>query len=205
MSRDPATTDPDSAPSDGSGQRQAEEVSDRFRRVSVGFTERVDAVPPGHWEAPAPCEGWVARDVVRHVVEWFPAFFLTIWEVPQPVVPSVDDDPAGAWAAVRDAIQDALDDPEVLARERDTPLGSSFASAISTGAIPDVLVHTWDLARAAGLDETLDADEISRLVASIEEMPFEAMESSGHYRARVPAAADADDQTRVLNAFGRRP
>jgi len=205
MSRDHATSDSDSALSEDSAGGEATEVSGRFRRVSVGFTERVDAVPPDGWDAPAPCEGWVARDVVRHLVEWFPPFFLTIWEVPQPVVPSVDDDPAGAWAAVRDALQDALDDPDVEARERDTPLGSSFATAIATGAIPDVLIHTWDLARAAGLDETLDADEISRIAASIDEMPFEAMESSGHYGPRVPTAAGADDQTRVLNAFGRTP
>ena len=206
MSRDHTMTDPDPTVSaGGTGRSEAEEVSDRFRRVSIGFTERVEAVPPDRWDAPSPCEGWLARDVVRHMVEWFPAFFLTLWEVPQPVVPSVDDDPAAAWATVRDAIQDALDDPEVEARERDTPLGSSFASAVATGAIPDVLIHTWDLARATGLDETLDAEEISGLAASIDDMPFEAMESSGHYGARVPPEAGADDQTRVLNAFGRRP
>ena len=180
-------------------------VSTRFRVVAEGFTARVEAVPADRWDAPSPCEGWVARDVVDHLVTWMPAFFLTLWEVPQPDVPPVDDDPAGAWAAVRDAIQDALDDPEVAARERDTPLGSHFADAIAMGGVPDVLVHTWDLARAAGLDEHLDPGEVARLAADVENMPFEAMEGSGHYGPRVPAPAGADAQTRLLTAMGRTP
>ena len=70
---------------------------------------------------------------------------------------------------------------------------------------PDVLVHTWDLARATGLDETLDADEVARLVQHLEDMPFEAMEASGQYGPRVAAPPDADDQVRLLTAMGRTP
>ncbi len=50
-----------------------EEIADRYRRVAGGFTDRVQAVPDEAWEQPAPCEGWVARDVVGHLVEWVPA------------------------------------------------------------------------------------------------------------------------------------
>jgi uncharacterized protein (TIGR03086 family) len=65
-------------------------------------------------------------------------------------------------------------------------------------------VHTWDLARATGLDETLDADEVHRLVEAMEPMD-EAMRSSGHYGPRVDVPADADEQTRLLAFTGRRP
>jgi Mycothiol maleylpyruvate isomerase N-terminal domain len=44
------------------------EISDRYRRVAGQFTRRVEAVPDGAWDNPAPCEGWVARDVVGHLV-----------------------------------------------------------------------------------------------------------------------------------------
>ena len=50
------------------------DIANRYRRVAATFTERVRAVPQDAWEWPAPCEGWVARDVVRHLVEWVPAF-----------------------------------------------------------------------------------------------------------------------------------
>ena len=47
----------------------------RHREVAAGFTARVrDA---SDWDATAPVPGWRARDVVGHLVEWFPAFLET--------------------------------------------------------------------------------------------------------------------------------
>ena len=51
------------------------EIAERYRRVAGRFTERAHEVPDAAWDQPAPCDGWVARDVVRHLVEWVPAFF----------------------------------------------------------------------------------------------------------------------------------
>jgi hypothetical protein len=69
-----------------------------------------------------------------------------------------------------------------------------------------LLVHTWDLARAVGLDETLDADEVHRLVTGFDAMDPQmdaAMRSSGHYGPRTEVPADADEQTRLLAFTGR--
>ena len=42
-----------------------------FHRAVAGpFTQLVRGA--ADWEAPAPVEGWAARDVVRHLAEWFP-------------------------------------------------------------------------------------------------------------------------------------
>jgi uncharacterized protein (TIGR03086 family) len=183
------------------------EISDRYRTVAAQFTERVKAVPDGAWSNPAPCEGWDARDVVRHLTDWLPGFFFEQWGVAARPAPSVDDDPLGAWLAVDGAIQDALDDPAVADAVRDTHMGpSSFADQIDMICTPDVLIHTWDLARAAGLDETLDPTEVARGVAGVESMPPEvdqAMRDSGHYGPRVVVPADADAQTRLLAFMGR--
>lgn len=188
----------------------ASESSDRFARVAAQFTERVRAVPDDAWENPAPCEGWVARDVVRHLVGWLPGpgYLLGTWNVDTGPLPSVDEDPLGAWEAVRAAIQGALDDPAVADREEDAgpPGRLTFAAAVDMTVTPDVLVHTWDLARAAGLDETLDPDEVARQMAGIRAMPPEvdaAMRDSGHYGAKVDVAPDADEQTRLLAFMGR--
>lgn len=68
----------------------------------------------------------------------------------------------------------------------------------------DVLVHTWDLARATGQDESLDPDEVHAFLVGIE--PWDAaLRSSGHYGARVPVPADADEQSRLIAFTGRRP
>ena len=52
------------------------EISERYRKVAAAFTQRAEAVPDDAWDNPAPCEGWVARDIVGHLVEWLPAFFF---------------------------------------------------------------------------------------------------------------------------------
>jgi uncharacterized protein (TIGR03086 family) len=186
------------------------EIAMRFEKVAAAFSERVEAVPTDAWELPAPCEGWVARDVVRHLVEWLPGpgFLLGTFGVETGPIPSVDTDPAAAWAVVRDAIQHALDDPVVAARVEDCgpPGRLSLEAAVDMTCTPDVLIHTWDLARATGLDERLDPEEVSRQVADIEALPPEvdqAMRESGHYGPRIDVADDADDQTRLLAFMGR--
>src|SRR3981081_1207070 len=99
------------------------EISERYRKVAGQFTQRAVAVPGGAWDNPAPCEGWVARDIVGHLVEWLAAFFFANCGIEAPACPSVDMDPAGAWAVVNGTIQTALDDPEIAGAERDTRMG----------------------------------------------------------------------------------
>jgi uncharacterized protein (TIGR03086 family) len=181
------------------------EISDRYRRVAADFARRVEVVPPGAWENESPCEGWVARDVVAHLVEWLSSFFFGTWGIDAGPVPPATESPSAAWTAVDRAIQSALDDPEVARQTRETPIGvSSFEDAVDQICTPDVLVHTWDLARATGLDETLDPDTVHRFVESMGPAD-EAMRASGHFGPRVEVPADADEQTRLIAFMGRRP
>src|SRR5262245_54255847 len=123
--------------------------------------------------------------------------------------PRVDREPPAAWAIVSDAIQRALDDPAVAERVEDCgPPGTlSFDAAVDMTCTPDVLIHTWDLARATGLDERLDAGEVHRQLVGMLTMPpevDEAMRSSGQFGSRIAVADDADEQTRLLAFMGRK-
>jgi uncharacterized protein (TIGR03086 family) len=182
------------------------EISDRYRWVSAQFTQRVKDVPEEAWDNPAPCEGWVARDVVRHLVEWPPALLFDRWGIAHPDRPTVDENPLGAWSAVSDTVQAALDDPAVASRVEEEPrLGPmSFEQAVDMVCTSDVFLHTWDLARATGLDETLDPDEVHRLFVGMEPMD-EMLRQSGHYGPRVRVPDDADEQTKLLAFIGRNP
>jgi uncharacterized protein (TIGR03086 family) len=160
----------------------------------------VAGVPAGGWDDPAPCEGWVARDVVVHLVEWLPGFFAG-WGLPFPALP---EDPAEAWGVVDRTLQAALDDPEVAARRHDTPLGPmTFADALVTFALGDVLVHTWDLARATGQDERLDPDEVHDTYERM--LPADEMIRGDQFGPKVPVPDDADEQTKLLAFVGRTP
>ncbi len=181
------------------------EIADRYRRIAGEFTRRVEGVSEQGWEQPAPCEGWVARDVVRHLVEWGPSMLFDNWEIDRPETPPVEKDPVGAWKAIDRAVQKALDDPAVSALERETQMGmntfENVADMIWTG---DVLIHTWDLARATGQDETLDAELVERMYEGMQPMD-EVLRSSGHFGPKAEVNDDADTQTKLIAFTGRRP
>jgi uncharacterized protein (TIGR03086 family) len=182
------------------------EIADRYRRVAARFTARIDEVPAEAWDDPAPCEGWVARDVVRHLVEWFPAFLDAAGGPPAPVGPSVDDDPAGAWSTLNNAVQGLLDDPIAAAKEISHPRAGTHRldEAVATFFLGDVVVHTWDLARATGLDETLDPDVVHDMLVGMEPLD-DMLRASGQYGPKVEVADDADEQTRLIAFTGRQP
>lgn len=180
--------------------------AERYRKVTATFTQRVREVPADAWENPAPCEGWVARDVVRHLVDWLPSYFCERWRIVIREHPSVDEDPLAAWEAVAAAFAAAFDDPAVAQRVVEgTPMGpQTFEDCFNAIGTNDIFLHTWDLARAAGLDERLDPDEVHEMLAGMEPWD-EALRSSGHYGPRVEVPPDADEQTRLIAFIGRQP
>lgn len=180
-------------------------AAERYRKVAATFTQRVRQVPPDAWANPAPPEGWDTRDVVRHLVEWIPGVWSKYAGIELPKGPSVDDDPLEAWLAVSDGLQAMLDDPNVASREIDMPMGRmTVEQAVNMICTSDIFLHTWDLARAAGLDETLDPDEVHQLLVGMEPMDH-VLRSSGHYGPRVEVPDDADEQTKLIAFIGRRP
>jgi uncharacterized protein (TIGR03086 family) len=180
--------------------------ADRHRVVAAAFTATVAGTPEDAWSRPAPPEGWVARDVVRHLLEWFPAFLAAGTGHALPAGASADDEPLAAWTTQAEAVQALLDDPAVAEVVHDLPhLGSlTLAEAVDRIYTTDVFLHRWDLARATGQDESLDPAECERLLAGMEPMD-EVLRQSGHYGPRVEVADDAAPQTRLLAFLGRTP
>ena len=176
------------------------------RRIAADFTATVGGVAPGDWDRPAPPEGWLARDVVRHLVEWFPSFLQSTAGISLPPGPSVDTDPAGAWRAQTAAVQALLDDPVAADEEHDFgPIGRmTLGGAVAMIYTADVFLHRWDLARATGQEETLDPDRCAEMLAGMEPMD-EALRQSGHYGPRVEVPDDTDPQTKLLAFIGRTP
>ena len=177
---------------------------EQHRRVAGAFSERVRGV--SDWDAPAPVEGWVARDVVRHLVEWFPAFLSGGAGVELPGGPSVDDDPVAAWQAQADAIQALLDDPATADRVLSNPHTGEVPLDVAVDRFytSDVFLHTWDLARASGQDDTLDAEMCAVMLAGMEPMD-EVLRASGQYGPQVPVPSGAPVQDRLMGFIGRDP
>lgn len=181
------------------------EIAQRFRTVADGFARRVEAVPATDWSRPSPCEGWDARDVVRHLIEWVPPFLQAGAAIELPVGPSVDEDPTGAWRSFSEGVQSVLDDSERSAVTFQHPRAGTHRldEAIAMFVLGDVLIHTWDLARATGLDETLDPGEVHGMRLGLEGLG-DALVASGHYAPAVSVPDEADEQVRLLALTGRR-
>lgn len=172
------------------------------RDIATTFTERVAGVRD--WDAPAPVDGWTARDVVDHLVTWLPGF-LSGGGVELPDVPSVADDPVAAWWAHTDAVQALLESPRAGEDFTHPHAGTQvLGTVIENFYIADVFMHTWDLARATGQDDTLDPDRCEAMLAGMR--PIEGiLRSSGQYGPAVPVPADASAQDRLLGFIGRDP
>jgi uncharacterized protein (TIGR03086 family) len=191
--------------------------ADRFRRAADGFQARIEAVPPDRWESASPCPGWTAGDVVIHVINEARRIVTTLRGVePSPVygvgvaamgsLPelSADADLSAAWKEISAQLTSAIDDPSCQAVELPTPVGPiPFGDTVE--ALPeDVLIHTWDLARATGGDERLDPELVAHVHAHLLPMD-EALRQPWAFGPKVPPPPGADPQTEFLCFVGRRP
>lgn len=96
------------------------DTSARYAEANAPLTAVLDAVPADAWTRPSPCEGWTARDVVRHLIETQRDFLTGRGFDIGPATGAdsaddtgVDTDPAAAWRAHSSAVAALLDRPEV--------------------------------------------------------------------------------------------
>ena len=185
-------------------RRDGESPAGRHRRVAGAFTAAVEATTD--WDAPTPVAQWRARDVVAHLVTWFPPFLAAGSGIELPLGPAVAEEPAQAWRHHCDTLQAVLDDPETERRVfahvhlPEVPL----AEAVDRYYTTDVLMHTWDLARAAGVDDGLDPAECEALLAGMLPMD-DVLRGSGHYGPKQPVPEDAGPVERLMAFVGRDP
>jgi uncharacterized protein (TIGR03086 family) len=180
------------------------EISERYRRRADAFAAKIASVPDDRWAAPSPCPDWTALDVVRHLVST-QGMFLGFVDRTLGDIPSVDDDPLAAWNAARAVVQHDLEDPERAGAEFEGGIGrQTFEGAVDRFLSFDLIVHGWDLARAAGLDERIDPEDVERTQAQAEAFG-DKMRSPFAFGPEVEVPAGADPQEKLLAYLGRRP
>ncbi len=172
-------------------------VADTFGRLVAGVTD---------WGARAPVDGWRARDVVFHLVDWIPDVLREGAGVDLPRRDADVPDPVGDWARFDSALRAVLAQPAVMGAPFAHPMAGTmpFPAALDMLVTPDVFMHGWDLARASGQPLVLDPDYSAALLGGMEGIE-EMLRSSGHYGQRVEVTADADVQDRLIAFIGRDP
>jgi uncharacterized protein (TIGR03086 family) len=189
------------------------DVVDRYRQACGGFAARLAKVRARDWARPTPCAEWNVRRLVNHVARGnlnyaalvrgaTAADFLHMRDAD-----ALGDDPLPAYersvARCVAAFDGALD------RVLDYPLGAVTGAQALAVRTTDTVVHTWDLARAVGADEELDAEliawvdaELDVIYAGLAESPVSA-ETTHRFFAAPHGTPGPTPQERVLYRMGR--
>jgi uncharacterized protein (TIGR03086 family) len=194
------------------------EIVERFRRAGAGFGRVLAAVAPEQWTAPTPCPDWDVRQLVNHVTRGnlnyrdlvrggSAADFLRRRDAD-----ALGRDPAAAFASSVRVCAEAHAAPGALDRVVDYPLGPLTARRALAVRTADTVVHTWDLARAVGADEALDAGLVGwidehreQIYADLPETPADAASTHRFFGPAVAGEAGESAQDRVLRWMGRTP
>jgi uncharacterized protein (TIGR03086 family) len=180
------------------------EIADRYRRLTADFAAAIEAVPADRWSAPTPCEGWTALDLVQHVVDSQSIMRSMIGREPTGAPPAADD-PLASFRSATAVVQADLDDPAIAETPFTGLMGeTTYEAAIDRFANTDLVVHRWDLARATGGDERLDAADVERVVEVTAGFDEQMMRSPGVFGPEVAVPDGADAQTKMLGILGRR-
>lgn len=169
--------------------------------AAAGFSAAVDAVTD--WSAPTPVAAWTARDVVGHLIEWLPGFLSNGAGVELLPV-SVEDDPAAAWQVRTAEVQALLDMPGDRIYRSDFLGEKPLAAAIDQFYTADVFMHTWDLARAAGVDPDLDEGRCEEFLGGLRQMG-DALRVGDQFGPEIEVPAGASAQDRLIGFIGRDP
>lgn len=179
-------------------------------RAADGFAAVLAQVGPEQWDLPTGNDGQDVRALVAHVVggDRMAAVILRGGTREQGIAEfsREDADLVAAFAEARAEEAAAFAAPGALDAVVAHPVADLPGSMLLGFRITEYGLHGWDLARAIGVDETIDPDVLAALWEFL--LPLEGlMAGSGMFGAGrsgdVPD--DAPLQLRVLDLSGRRP
>ena len=175
------------------------DVVERLRTAAAGLTRAISAGEANAaWDAASPCEGWSARDVADHIIGNYASVAGRLGSD----VARTGDLPRD-WVTARDAVLHAVAQDGVLDTEVDSPAGKMpLGRFLAVYMELDTLIHTWDIARAVGADESLDEELCRRSYERF--LPVdEAIRNTGAFGAKLDYADDDPIQVKMLRFFGR--
>ena len=181
-----------------------------WTKAIYGFDHVARMATPDQWDAPSPCEGWTARSVIGHVLaiqRYMESLIRGTEPTMNPMVAphlNAGDDPYATWAAARDGLLEAVDQPGVLHRVVTNWSGPTSVDDMLGNNVADTTIHAWDLARALGVDDRLDPACVARAYDAAVERG-DRLRAGGMFAAPVEVNDDADAQARLLALTGRQP
>lgn len=197
----------------------SEELIDRFVLAGREFERRLRTVQPEQWTWPTPCSEWNVRQLVNHMTRGNLGYVRLLHDgTAADFIRLRDEDALGAdpvtayIRSVRECAA-AFAPSGALEHVMDYPLGRVSGRQAIAVRTTDSVIHTWDLARAIGVDEVLHAGlvewigtHLDEIYAGLAETPV-AVETTHRFFAAPDGepARNGSPQDRLLHRMGRTP
>jgi uncharacterized protein (TIGR03086 family) len=183
-------------------------MSDNLRtyvKALYGFDATVNRVAGDGWDAPSPCEGWTATDVVAHNIGMNNMIAgFTRGEGASRPTEERPDDPVAAWRASFDGLLAALDTAGALQTVAKTPWGEMPVDKFLGFAWVDPVVHTWDLAKATGQTPVVDEGLVERGAKQLARAG-DSLVGPGRFKPAVEVGDEAPVLDTLIALSGRNP
>lgn len=175
------------------------------------FARLLEQVPAGGLDAQTPCTDWKVRDLVDHVVGGNLMFANVVrgegtGTMTDPA--TLGDDPVKALRAAAQEASEAWHQPGTAEKMINLPFGT-FPGEIAIGIhYVDMVVHSWDLAKAAGLptaDFPAELVEPALAMAAMFPDTPDLRGPGGPFAPRVEVPEDAPAIDKLAGLTGRQP
>ncbi len=166
-----------------------------WRQTAQKWTEVAGQVTDDDWSKPTTCEDFTVRQLVDHAMHW---------QAMGGGILGAGTEPGDPWSDVQPALASALDDPSNLDGTAEA-FGGMPKQQVLGLLITDLLVHSWDLARSIGADETLPPTAVDAAMAGLTRMPEEMLRGGTMFGPAVEVPDDASAQDKLIAFAGRRP
>ena len=131
----------------------------RFDRAAAVADSVLSRIGPEQLALPTPCPEWTVRQLINHVVGGTAVFAgMMTGEAVDREVDFLGDDPHGAFRAAVARLRALFAEPGALERIVPSPFGARPATALVEMRTNEMMVHSWDLARATGQSTDLDPE-----------------------------------------------
>ena len=181
-------------------------------RADAQFSRVIEQVTADQLDLLTPCHGWTVRDLLQHVVGGNRVAVIALEGGSRDDVLAVfqddllADDFLVAWRDSADDQRTAFAEADDLSALVHHPIGDVPGAQMLGFRIGDLTLHSWDLARAIGADETLDPECAEYVLAAL--LPMRDHIKEVGVFGEGPSGTVPDDaptQLRLLDLAGRRP
>ncbi len=169
--------------------------------------ETVAGLGPDQLTQPSACAEWDIRATLNHTLgaTWMFTLANQGQAAGEDAGDLVGDDPRTALSEAAAANLASWRQPGAFDGDRAFPFGTFPAPAAAMLNLEEIVVHTWDIAKATGQDTTIDPTIAEMVYEFMCAMPLDPYRAHGAFGPEITVAPTAPVEQRLLALVGRQP